>query len=141
MMATSNDCIFCKLAAHQLPSNIIYEDENFMGFLDAFPSSLGHALVIPKQHYADIFEIPQDIGAALTRVVVRCAACLRTELGAPGMNILQNNGACAGQTVFHYHVHIIPRQEGDDISVRWRTTTPAKDESAALAQRLLGQMK
>jgi len=124
----SDKCIFCRIASHELPSHILFEDADFMVILDQFPSSLGHTLVIPKFHFENIFDIPEETAANLQRLVVKSAATLRDVLGAPGFNILQNNGSCAGQTVFHYHVHIIPRYDSDSVKIRWSTESPTHEE-------------
>ncbi|MCL2616546.1 MAG: HIT family protein [Defluviitaleaceae bacterium] len=131
-----NNCIFCKIATEQLPGHIIYEDDNILAMLDIFPSSLGHTLIIPKAHYENIFEIPEDTAANLQRVVVRTAKALQASLGTSSINILQNNGKGAGQTVFHYHVHIIPRYKGDGIRFHWPVAKPTAEEFAACAENI-----
>ena len=125
------NCIFCKLAKNEIPSHKIYEDDDFLAFLDVFPSSLGHTLIIPKAHYENIFDIPEDTAANLQRLVVRTAAALKNSLGTGHINILQNNGNAAGQTVFHYHVHLIPRYEDDSINIRWTTAKHLPEEFSA----------
>ena len=122
------NCIFCKLANNDIPSHKIYEDDDFLVFLDVFPSSLGHTLIIPKSHYENIFDIPEDTAANLQRLVVKTATTLKNSLGTHHINILQNNGKTAGQTVFHYHVHLIPRYENDDVSIGWATTKHSPEE-------------
>jgi len=131
-----SDCIFCKVAAKQLPSHILYEDDSCLALLDAFPSSLGHALVIPKKHHENIFDIPAGTAADIQRVVVKTAKALQAALGTSDINILQNNGKAAGQTVFHYHVHLIPRSDSDNVSVRWQVANPSPEESAACAEKI-----
>ena len=122
------NCIFCKLAAREIPSHTIYEDDDFLVFLDVFPSSLGHTLIIPKAHYENIFDIPEDAAANLQRLVVKTAAVLKNSLSTAHINILQNNGTAAGQTVFHYHVHLIPRYENDDVRIGWTTAKHSSEE-------------
>jgi len=124
----NNNCIFCKLANNDIPSHKIYEDDDFLAFLDVFPSSLGHTLIIPKAHFENIFDIPEDIAANLQRLVVKTAAALKNSLGTSHINILQNNGKAAGQTVFHYHVHLIPRYEDDGIRIGWATAKHSPEE-------------
>jgi len=124
----NNNCIFCKLAANEIPSHKIYEDTDFLVFLDLFPSSLGHTLIIPKSHYENIFDIPEDTAANLQRLVVRTAAALKNALGTPHINVLQNNGTSAGQTVFHYHVHLIPRYENDNVNIGWATAKHSPED-------------
>ena len=122
------NCIFCKLASNDIPSHKIYEDDDFLVFLDVFPSSLGHTLIIPKAHFESIFNIPENTAVNLQRLVVRTAAALKSSLGTSHINILQNNGKSAGQTVFHYHVHLIPRYENDDVNIGWATVKHSPEE-------------
>ncbi|MCL2618127.1 MAG: HIT family protein [Defluviitaleaceae bacterium] len=131
-----SDCIFCRITAKEVPSNIIYEDDQVLVLLDQFPASRGHTLVIPKAHCENIFDIPEDTAAHLQRIVVRTAKVLRGMLGAPDINVLQNNGGAAGQTVFHYHVHLIPRCEGDDVNIGWKVNRQGDAELAAYAHSL-----
>ena len=132
----NDNCIFCKIAAHVIPSRILFEDDNFMVILDQFPSSLGHTLVIPKNHCENIFDIPEDTAAGLQRLVVKAAKALRDSLGTHNINILQNNGPLAGQTVFHYHVHIIPRYDGDSVSFKWSAAKPTAEEFETCAEKI-----
>lgn len=104
-----DDCIFCKLANGIIPTNMIYEDDTFAVIMDASPVSRGHALIIPKEHAADIYELPEDTAAKLMPLAKKLAANAKEKLGCDGLNILQNNGEAAGQSVFHLHMHIIPR--------------------------------
>ena len=132
----SDKCVFCRILARELPSRIIFEDDRFMALLDQFPASLGHTLVIPKLHCENIFDIPEDTAADLQRIVVKTARALRDSLGTSCVNIIQNNGAHAGQTVFHYHVHLIPRYEGDSVRFKWSAAKPSSDEFDACAQKI-----
>lgn len=134
----SDDCIFCRIVNGDIPSATIYEDEEFKAFFDGYPSSLGHTLVVPKNHVADIFQIDAAQGARLFALVISLAKKLKTALGCDSVNILQNNGRAAGQTVFHFHVHIIPRYEGDDVNIHWKTVKPAPEETERL-RRLLAE--
>ncbi len=111
-MAFDRSCIFCKIVGKQAPASIIYEDESVMAFLDIRPLNLGHALVIPKAHYFDIFDIPAN---ELTNVhnVVKMVSCpIKKATGSDGISIIQQNGRAAGQDIFHLHVHVVPRFEG-----------------------------
>lgn len=103
-----NDCIFCKIINGEIPSYKIYEDDDVYAFLDINPVSCGHTLVVPKEHYCDIFEIPDDLLSKVNIVVKKLSSRIKEKLKCDGINVLQNNGSCAGQTVFHYHVHIQP---------------------------------
>ena len=113
-----NDCIFCAIAAGEIPCFKIYEDDETLAYLDINPFSEGHALVIPKRHAADISEIGEDALAALVLRVKKVATHLKEALPCDGFNILQNNGAAAGQTVRHIHFHIVPRRNGDALEFK-----------------------
>ena len=103
------NCIFCKLANGDIPTNAIYEDDDFKVILDAAPVSRGHALILPKQHYANIYELGEKEAERLFPLAKKLAGHIAKITGCDGMNILQNNGEAAGQTVFHFHTHLIPR--------------------------------
>ena len=115
-----NDCIFCKLANGDIPTATLYEDEDFRVILDANPASKGHALIIPKEHYADLYELDDSVAGKAMILAKKMIAKLTDILGCDGYNIVQNNGECAGQTVFHYHLHMIPRYKGDDVGLGWK---------------------
>ena len=107
------DCIFCKIAGGDIPSSTVYEDEQFRVLLDLSPATKGHALILPKQHYANIFEIDENILRDLIVLAKKVASAMKETLNCDGVNIVQNNGEAAGQTVFHFHMHIIPRYKDD----------------------------
>ena len=102
-------CIFCKLANGEIPTNAIYEDEDFKVILDAEPVSKGHALILPKEHYKNIYELDENVAAKIYPLAKKMATTMTERLGCDGFNILQNNGEAAGQSVFHFHMHLIPR--------------------------------
>lgn len=104
-----SDCIFCKLANGVLDTNTLYEDEDFRVIFDLSPATEGHVLIIPKEHYANIFELPEELASKVYVLAKKIAAALKEVTGCNGVNILQNNGEAAGQTVFHFHMHVIPR--------------------------------
>lgn len=112
-----DDCIFCKLANGVFPTNSIYEDENFNVILDAGPATKGHALILPKEHFANIYEIDDETLAKAMKLAKKIVTKETEALGCDGYNIVQNNGTAAGQTVFHFHVHLIPRYENDGAAV------------------------
>ena len=114
------NCIFCKILAGEIPSYKVYEDDDFTVILDAGPASRGHALIIPKEHYKNLYELPEDLAAKAFVLGKKLITELTRILGADGYNLVQNNGAVAGQTVDHFHLHLIPRYEGDDAKVGWR---------------------
>ncbi len=108
-----DDCIFCKLANGVFPTNSIYEDEDFNVILDAGPATKGHALILPKEHYANLFELPDETASKVMVLAKKMATHMKEKLNCDGFNLVQNNGPCAGQTVFHFHYHLIPRYEND----------------------------
>lgn len=113
------NCIFCKLANGVFPTNSIYEDEDFNVILDAGPATRGHALILPKEHYKNIYELPEDIAAKAFVLAKKLATVMTDKLGADGFNIVQNNNEVAGQTVFHFHMHLIPRYKDDNQKILW----------------------
>lgn len=115
-----NNCIFCKLANGEIPTATLYEDEDFRVILDANPASKGHALIIPKEHYADLYELEDSLAGKAMILAKKMIAKMTDVLGCDGYNIVQNNGECAGQTVFHFHLHLIPRYKDDGVGLGWK---------------------
>ena len=113
-----SNCIFCKIANGEIPAATIYEDEDFRVILDLGPASKGHALILPKEHGANLYELPDELASKAMIVAKKVGAKLVEGLGCDGLNIVQNNGEAAGQTVFHFHMHLIPRYKGDEVSVK-----------------------
>ena len=113
------NCIFCKLAAGDIPSATIYEDDDFRVILDLGPASKGHALILPKEHYRNLFDIDDEVASKVMVLAKKIVNKLKPVLGCDGYNIVQNNEECAGQTVFHFHMHLIPRYEGDNVGLGW----------------------
>ena len=111
----SQDCIFCKIIKGDIPSFTVYEDDTFKVILDRFPAAPGHALIIPKEHAADMFELPEETATKLYPLAQKLGAKIKEAMGAEGMNILQNNGEVASQSVHHFHLHMIPRKARDGI--------------------------
>ena len=132
------NCIFCKIAAGEIPSNTIYEDDSFRVILDLGPATKGHALVLPKNHYADLFEIPEDVLADAAKVAKKVAGTMKEKLLCDGLNLVQNNGEAAGQTVMHFHLHIIPRYANDGQHILWKPTSPSPEELAAIKDTIVG---
>lgn len=114
-----DNCIFCKIISGDIPSATILENDEFKVILDRFPATKGHVLVLPKEHYANIFEIDPELGGRLFTLAIRIAGIVKKATGATDMNIIQNNGPIAGQTVDHFHLHIIPRYADDTVTVKW----------------------
>lgn len=113
------NCIFCKLANGDIPTSTLYEDEDFRVILDASPASKGHALIIPKEHYANLYELDDELAGKVMILAKKMITKLTDVLGCDGYNLVQNNGPAAGQTVFHFHLHMIPRYEGDNVGMGW----------------------
>ena len=114
------NCIFCKIAAGEIPSATIYEDEDFRVILDIEPASKGHALILPKEHYANLYELDDELASKALVLAKKMITKLTDILGCDGYNVLQNNGPVAGQTVFHFHMHLIPRYKEDDVRIGWK---------------------
>ncbi len=123
-----DNCIFCRLANGDIPTRTIYEDDKFRVILDNGPATRGHALILPKEHYANIYEIPEDVAADAMVLAKKMAVMMTKKLGAEGFNLVQNNGATAGQTVLHFHLHLIPRYENDGQNILWKPTQPSDAE-------------
>lgn len=133
------DCIFCKIVAGELPARIVDEDEATMAFMDIAPATRGHALVIPRRHVRDLLEIgPEDLHATAA-AAQRLAGRARERLGADGVSLLNSCGAAAWQTVFHFHIHVIPRYEGDPLRLPWVPSQGDPEQIAAAAQELAGE--
>lgn len=132
----SEDCIFCKIAAGELPAVIVEQDELTVTFMDIAPATRGHALVIPRRHAADLWEIEPDQLVAVTVAAQRQAGRVRDRLGADGVNLINSCRAAAWQTVFHLHVHVIPRYTGDPLKLPWTPTAGDLEEVAAVADQL-----
>ena len=114
------NCIFCKLANGDIPTATLYEDEDFRVILDANPASKGHALIIPKEHYANLYELDDTLAGKAMVLAKKMVTKLTDVLGCDGYNLVQNNGECAGQTVFHFHLHMIPRYKDDGVGICWK---------------------
>ena len=114
-----DNCIFCKIAAGDIPSATIYEDNYFRVILDIEPASKGHALILPKEHYANLYELSDELAAKALIVAKKVITKMTGILGCDGYNVVQNNGEAAGQTVFHFHIHLIPRYKDDDVNIGW----------------------
>ena len=131
------NCIFCKIIGGEIPSNTIYEDDEFKVILDASPASKGHALILPKEHYADIYEIDEKTAGHAMQLAKKLAKHMTDVLKCDGFNIVQNNGEIAGQTVNHFHLHLIPRYEGDGLNLNW----PQQEISAEQLEEIRQSIK
>ncbi|HUH81682.1 MAG TPA: HIT family protein [Solirubrobacteraceae bacterium] len=130
------DCIFCKIVAGELPARIVDQDDRTIAFMDIAPATRGHALVIPREHSADLLTVPREDLLATLTAAQRLAGRLRERLGADGVNLLNSCGASAWQTVFHFHLHVIPRYADDPLRLPWIPTQGDPDEIAAAAEEL-----
>jgi histidine triad (HIT) family protein len=137
----NQDCIFCKIVAGDIPCFKIYETENILSFLDIGPVNKGHALVIPKKHYKNIWDFPADLGTELITAAQLVGDAVVKATKADGMNILMNNNTAAGQLVFHAHFHLIPRFENDGFKLWDQSEYGSMDEALALAQKIEKMIK
>lgn len=133
-----DDCIFCKIANGEIPSKTLYEDERFRVILDLGPAAKGHALVLPKEHFADLFELPEEWCAEAFGLAKRMAGAMKEKLGCDGFNLVQNNGEIAGQTVFHFHIHLIPRYREDGQRIGWKPQNPTQEELENVREQICG---
>ena len=115
-----DDCIFCKLANGVIPTRSIYEDEDFNVIMDASPATKGHALILPKEHAANLYELPDETVAKAFVLAKKMATSMTEKLSCDGFNVVQNNGEVDGQTVFHFHIHLIPRYKDDHQDLTWK---------------------
>ena len=131
-----DDCIFCKLANGVFPTNSIYEDDDFNVILDLAPASKGHALILPKQHADNLYELPDEIAGKAFVLAKKLAKTMLEKLNCDGLNVVQNNGTVAGQTVFHFHMHLIPRYENDGQKIAWKPKEAPAEELTAVKELL-----
>ena len=127
-----DNCIFCKIAAGDIPSATIYEDNDFRVILDIEPASKGHALILPKEHYANLYELSDDLAAKALIVAKKVITKMTGILGCDGYNVVQNNGEAAGQTVFHFHIHLIPRYKDDNVNNGWSQGNLTEEKKAEI---------
>ena len=129
-------CIFCKLANGIFDTNIIYEDDTFTVILDASPANPGHALILPKEHYQDVFDIDEEVLGKAMKLAKRVAARQLEVLKCDGVNIIQNNKEAAGQSVLHYHLHVIPRYKDDGQKMLWKPNTVTDEVQKEMKNKL-----
>jgi histidine triad (HIT) family protein len=138
MADRDRECIFCKIVAGELPGTIVAEDERTVAFMDISPATRGHALVVPRRHVADLGEVDGEDLAACAAAARRLARRAKDALGADGVNLMNSWGPAAWQTVFHFHVHVIPRYDGDPLRLPWTPAPGDEEEIKAAAQALRG---
>lgn len=132
-------CIFCKIIDKEIPCYKIYEDNDFLAFLDISQATIGHTLVVPKKHYSNIFELNDN--SSIMNIVIKVAKALKDSLGIDDLNIVNNNGPLAGQTVNHFHIHLIPRYEGDKVSLIFGENKLSGDEFDSLVKKITNKLK
>lgn len=133
-----DNCIFCKIANGEIPSKTLYEDEEFRIILDLGPATRGHALILPKNHYANLFELPEEKAGEVMRLAKRMVMKMKEKLGCEGFNLVQNNGDLAGQTVFHFHMHLIPRYRADGQTIGWKPQEVSEEELDEVKNQIVG---
>lgn len=131
-----DDCIFCKIANGDIPTNALYEDDIVKVIFDLGPASKGHVLILPKNHFDNVYGLDDETAAHIFQVAVKVANAMKSALKPDGINIVQNNGEAAGQTVFHFHMHIIPRYKDDTVNVTWVPGKISEDEIAQLKEAI-----
>ena len=130
------NCIFCKIANGEIPSRTLYEDEDFRVIMDLAPATKGHSLILPKQHYKNLYEIADDTAAKVLPLAKKMANLMTEKLGCDGFNIIQNTNEVAGQTVFHFHMHLIPRYSQDNVKVTWEHGEVSDTDKEELVKKL-----
>ncbi len=136
-----DNCIFCKIIDGKIPSATVYEDEDFKAIMDIAPAAKGHIILLPKKHCENLFELEEEITSKALLVAKRIALAMKEELGFDGMNLLQNNGEAAGQTVFHFHIHLIPRFVKDQVKMTWKTGSYAEGEAVRIAKAIADRIR
>ena len=131
-----DNCIFCKIIGGEIPSHVLYEDEQFKVILDVNPATKGHALILPKEHYANLYELPEETAADAMKLAQRMMRKMTEKLDCDGFNIVQNNGEAAGQTVFHFHMHLVPRYKNDGEILKYIAGDPGPEELERIKKTL-----
>lgn len=131
-----NNCIFCKIAAGEIPSKTLYEDEMFRVILDLGAASEGHALILPRDHYANLMELDEKTAARVLPLAGKISKAMMKGLNCDGLNLVQNNGEEAGQTVMHFHLHMIPRYKGGKEVIEWEPGSPTAEELDATLDKI-----
>ena len=133
-----DDCIFCKIAAGEIPSRKIYEDNDLIAIMDLSPTSKGHSLIIPKEHYTNIYDIDEEIAGKVMKTAKKLATKMTVALNCDGFNLLQNNGETAGQTMFHFHMHLIPRyKDADNNMLKFTSVSLSDEEMDAIREQII----
>ena len=133
-----NNCIFCRIANGEIPSKTLYEDEKFRVILDLGPATKGHALILPKEHYANLYDLPEEEAGEVMKLAKKMVSKITDKLGCEGFNLVQNNGDLAGQTVFHFHLHMIPRYQADRQTIGWKPQEVTQEELEEIKNQIIG---
>jgi histidine triad (HIT) family protein len=139
-MTADADCLFCKIIAGEIPCFKLFEDDETLSFMDINPANEGHALVIPKEHAKDVYAVSDAAITATVKTAKKIAAAVDKTLNPDGLNLLQCNGPAAAQSVFHFHMHVLPRQDGDELKLNWGPKPGDMDAIGALAERIRGNL-
>ena len=134
-----DNCIFCKIANGEIPSKTLFEDDEFRVILDLGPAAKGHALILPKNHYANLYELPEETASKVMLLAKKMAMQMTDKLKCDGFNLVQNNGEVAGQTVFHFHMHLIPRYKTDNQTIGWKPGEPSQEELEEIRAQIVGE--
>lgn len=133
------NCIFCKIANGEISSRTLYEDDKFRVILDLGPASKGHALILPKEHYANLYELSDEMAGEVMKLARKMAVQMTERLSCEGFNLVQNNGELAGQTVFHFHMHLIPRYQEDGQKIGWKPQEVSQEELEETRKQIVGE--
>lgn len=133
----NDNCIFCKIANGEIPSKTLYEDEDFRVILDLGPATKGHALILPKEHAENLYDLPKESASKVLLLAQKMALAIIKKLHCDGLNLVQNNGEAAGQTVSHFHLHIIPRYLDDGQNINWIPGKPTQEELEEVRRQIV----
>lgn len=131
------DCIFCRIANGEIPSKTLYEDPDFRVILDLGPATKGHALILPKEHAENLYDLPEEAASKVMLLAQKMARVMVEKLRCDGLNLVQNNGEAAGQTVHHFHLHLIPRYVNDGQTINWKPGRPSQEELEAIRNMIV----
>jgi len=135
-----SDCVFCRIVAKEIPATVVYEDEHTLAFMDIGQVNPGHVLVAVKKHAENIFALEEAQAAAVFRSAAKVARAIRGAFEPPGLSVYQANGAAAGQTVLHLHIHLVPRYEGDGMALTWPVKNPPREKLAEYAEKIRAKL-
>ena len=136
-----SNCIFCKIANGEIPSSTVYEDQDFRVILDLGPAAKGHALILPKEHFKDVCELDEAVAAKVLPLGAKIGAAMKEALGCAGFYLVQYYGTAAGQTVFHFHMHLIPRYDDDNVMIPWNTLSYEDGEAMEVCEKIKAAME